>query len=100
MFPKLPGRKHQGRKWNSYSPNAENSLEKKERNKILIEIRDLLNDHDPELIDRNVMDFPLSSKRRWYDKDPIAWMTINGLMFAEDKILEKAVAILASRVPN
>ena len=75
-------------------------IEKKERNKILIEIRDLINDHDPELIDRNVMDFPLSSKRRWYDKDPIAWMTINGLMFAENAIIEQAVSILASKVPN
>ena len=75
-------------------------LEKKERNKILIEIRDLLNEHDPELIDRNVMDFPLTSRRRWYDKDPIAWMTINGLMFAEDELVSKAVALLASKVPG
>ena len=75
-------------------------IEKKERNEILIEIRDLINDYDPELIDRNVLDFPLSSKRRWYDKDPVAWMTINGLMFAENEILEKAVSMIESRVPN
>lgn len=74
------------------------SLKKKERDKIILGMKDVIMDYDDELIDRHVIDFPLSFKRRWYDKDPFSWMVINALMYADKALLNKITDFLRSKL--
>ena len=64
-------------------------LRKQDRENILIYIKDLISDIDPKLFDRHVHEFPLSVKRRWYDKDPYSWLIINALKYVDDDAIEK-----------
>lgn len=63
-------------------------------NKIIRGLRDLIASGDPDLIDKTVMHYPLVNKRRWYDVDPMHWMTINALHFASDALVAEAIAYL------
>ena len=65
--------------------------DRQKRNEILVEIKDIIIESDPELIDKHVMEYPLDFKRRWYDKDPFTWLIINGLKYADDELTEKLV---------
>jgi hypothetical protein len=74
------------------------SLKKKERDKIILDIKDIIMDYDDKLIDRNVFDFSLSLKRRWYDKDPFSWMVINALLYADETLLNKVTDFLRGKL--
>ena len=47
------------------------NIDKKKRDIIFVNIKNLINSEYPDLIDKYVMDFPMGLKRRWYDKDPL-----------------------------
>jgi hypothetical protein len=76
------------------------TLKAREREKILLQIKEIIMKEDSELIDSHAMDFPLSFKRRWYDQDPFSWLIINCLQYANDEVLKQVVTLLVSKIPN
>ncbi len=69
-----------------------------ERNVIILDIKKIIMTHDPEIINRNVMNFPLPLKRRWYDKDPYSWTVINVLKYVEEKIINEIINFLKEKL--
>jgi hypothetical protein len=45
-------------------------------------------------MDRWVMEFPLTTKRRWYDKNPYSWLVINSLKYSEKKLMNRVITYL------
>jgi len=88
-----------GRWYDRYPPldtqfEALKEMSSSQRNKIMRELRKLITDDQPTLIDRTVMDYPLTYKRRWYDKDPLCWLTINALKHGGEPLINEAIAFL------
>lgn len=55
--------------------------------------------HNPNLLERFVLDFPLDlSRQRWYDKDPYLWLTINGLQHGDPDLLQTVALYLEEQV--
>jgi hypothetical protein len=69
-------------------------LEKSELNALLRKIKKIILDYDHDLINRTVMSYPLGIDRRWYDKDPLCWMTINALKFADENLRNQVTDFL------
>ena len=65
-----------------------------DRERIIGGMKELIMDHDPELMDRWVMEFPLTTKRRWYDQNPYSWLVINSLKYADRKLVRGVVLYL------
>ncbi|MDY6933053.1 MAG: hypothetical protein SVZ03_02370 [Spirochaetota bacterium] len=92
-----------GNRWYDKNPELSELFEqikecnKRRRDEILLDVKNIIVESDPELIDRHVMEFSLDLKRRWYDKDPISWMIINGLKYADDKLIEQIVEYYRQR---
>ena len=63
------------------------------QDKMMVEIKTILDRHDPMIIERHVGRFTM--KRRWYDHNPFTWMVINSLKFAPRKVREEAAEVLA-----
>jgi hypothetical protein len=59
------------------------------RDRILNGVKEIIMEYDNQLVDRHVIDFPMATKRRWYDKDPYSWLAINSLQFVNEELLEK-----------
>ncbi len=70
------------------------NLNKEERNRIILAMKDIIIDYDYELLNRYVLEFPMTHNRRWYDKDPFSWLTINGLKYANKELLNKIITYL------
>ena len=71
------------------------NVEEGKRARLLTGIKSLIEEFDPELVDRHVMEFPMSiKKRRWYDQDPYAWLAINTLKFADERVWDRVVDYL------
>ena len=70
------------------------NLNKNEKNKIILAMKDIIIDYDYELLNRYVIEFPMTYNRRWYDKDPFSWLTINGLKHANKELLNKIITYL------
>lgn len=73
-------------------------LEKSKREKLLIGIKDIIIDYDPDFLDKYVSQFPMSLKRRWYDKDPFSWMTINAVHYADEDLLNLIIDYLKNEL--
>ena len=73
-------------------------IDKKNRDEIFIKIKDLINENNPELIDKYVIEFPMGLKRRWYDKDPFSWLIINSLKYATKEFLDKVTALIKNNL--
>ncbi|HUT65089.1 MAG TPA: hypothetical protein VMZ05_02960 [Spirochaetota bacterium] len=65
-----------------------------ELEKVIGGMKELIMEHDPELMDRWVLEFPLTTKRRWYDKDPYSWLVINSLKYADRGLLRGVILYL------
>lgn len=65
-----------------------------EKRVVLNGLHETVTTLEPGLIDRTVMDYPMTYKRRWYDRDPVAWMAINGLKYARASTVRKATTYL------
>ncbi len=63
-------------------------VEPDRRDKIIGDLKGLISDG---LIDDNVLEFPLTTKRRWYDSDPYAWLVINALKYADDELINRVI---------
>jgi len=70
-----------------------------ERGRLLDGIKQIVETSDSDLVNRHVMEFPLSAKkRRWYDQDPYSWLAINSLKFADDQVKNKVIVYLRSKL--
>ena len=86
-------------KYTDLSNNLERLKEsnKRKREKIFMDMKNIIMEYDSELIDRHVLEFPLTHKQRWYDKDPFSWLVINTLEYADDALLSKIRRYLKGR---
>jgi hypothetical protein len=90
----------EGRWYDRYPPLGELLTKLKHegennRSRLLKGIKELIEETDPELVDRYVLEFPMSTrKRRWYDQDPYAWLAINSLKYSSDSVKSKVVDFL------
>ncbi len=67
-------------------------MDKPQLDRILRGIFEEIKGFNPTLLDDFVLDFPMDMyQKRWYDKDPYLWLTINGLSYG-NKDLWDAVA--------
>lgn len=58
-------------------------------------ILEIIKDFNPTLLDDFVLDFPMDMyQKRWYDKDPYLWITINGLSFGNNMLWDSVAAWL------
>lgn len=74
-------------------------LSRADRNRIFREMKQTMLAYDSEIINKTVMHYPLDLiNRRWYDKEPLSWMTINGLKFADDVLREQIVELLEKKL--
>jgi hypothetical protein len=69
-------------------------IDKEKRDSIIIMIKNFIIENSPDIIDKNVMDFPMGLKRRWYDKDPFSWLIINSLKYANLDILNQVTELI------
>ena len=65
-----------------------------EQERIIGGMKELIMGHDPELMDRWVLEFPLTTKRRWYDKNPYSWLVINSLKYADRRLVRGVIGYL------
>ena len=62
---------------------------KENQEKIFNDIKDIIMNYDDYLVEKHVMEFPLTEKRRWYDKDPYSWLAINSLKYLDSEAIKK-----------
>jgi len=75
------------------------NINESDRGNLLNSIKGLIEESDPALVDRYVMEFPLSTKkRRWYDKDPYSWLAVNSLKYANENIKKKVIVYLKKKL--
>ena len=88
------------KRWYDANPLLKDLLERlktaknPKQERIISGIKELIMNYDSELMDRWVLEFPLTTKRRWYDKSPYSWLVINSLKYAEKKLLRRVVSYL------
>ena len=78
-----------------------NLLKNKEpisREEIINELKEIIVKYDEGLIDRHVSEFPMSEKRRWYDRNPYSWLVINTIKYADSILTERIVRHLNKRL--
>lgn len=59
-----------------------------ERDKIVLELKNIISAENPEIMVDHVMEFSLY-RNRWYDHDPYCWLVINSLQYADTRLMEK-----------
>jgi hypothetical protein len=65
---------------------------------LLEGINKVIRDYKPTLLDDFVLEFPMDIyQKRWYDKDPYLWITINGLSYGDKKLWEAVAVWLESK---
>ena len=69
-------------------------MESEKTESILRGIKNIVDKFDPDFIDKNVLEFPMSDKRRWYDDEPQAWLVINCLQYADSKMMSEVLVYL------
>jgi hypothetical protein len=73
-------------------------MKKRERDKIILEVKELINSRDKGLFDKYVFEFPLSLQKRWYDKNPFSWLVINAMKYADEDLLTDIILYLKERL--
>jgi hypothetical protein len=74
------------------------SLEKRERDRIMLYVKDLIIDHDKQLFDKYVFEFPVPQRRRWYDKNHFSWLVVNSLKYAEEDLITDVTLFLQEAI--
>ena len=68
------------------------------RDDLINELKDIIIHYDDTLIDRHVVEFPMTEKRRWYDQDPYSWLVINSIKYADKELLSRIIKHLTTRL--
>ena len=74
------------------------NLSKKERDKLILGLKDVILNYDNELFDKYVLEFPMTNGKRWYDKDPFSWLVINVLKYAEEDLITDIILFLKEKM--
>ena len=69
-----------------------------DQERIITGMKELIMEYDPQLMDRWVLEFPLTTKRRWYDKNPYFWLVINSLKYADTSLLGGVLSYLKAEL--
>ena len=91
-------------RWYDKYPELQNileklkSLEKRERDRIMLYVKDLIIDHDKQLFDKYVFELPVSKRRRWYDKNHFSWLVVNSLKYAEEDLITDITLFLQEAI--
>lgn len=92
------------RRWYDQHPKLSAALEKlkplkgKALDNMMIDLKNIICKHDPDLIDKYCSKFPMSPyKRRWYDRDPYLWLVVNALRYADQSILDEIIDCIDNR---
>ena len=91
-------------RWYDRYPKLSRSLEglkdlnKRDRDKLILELKDVILDYDNELFDKHVLEFPMTYRRRWYDKDPFSWLVINALEYADEDLITDIILYLEEKL--
>jgi len=73
-------------------------MPKMEKDMILIEMKNIIMDYDPEIVMNHIFEFPFQDRKRWYDMDPISWVVINILKYAQKDLINLIIAYLKNRI--
>jgi hypothetical protein len=61
----------------------------KDEYRVVSGLLDLVRGSNPEILNRFTVPSDIDAwHRRWYDKDPIYWLVLNGLKFADEALLK------------
>jgi hypothetical protein len=67
----------------------------KDEFRVLKGLMDLIRNEAPDILNRFVIPSDIDNwHRRWYDKDPVYWLAINGLKHGNDALLDHVAAYL------
>ena len=69
-------------------------LNKLDRDKLILGLKDIILNYDNELFDKYVLEFPTPYGKRWYDKDPFSWLVINVLKYADKDLITDIILYL------
>jgi hypothetical protein len=92
------------KRWYDRNPELASLLERlketdpREQERMVSEIKEIIMEYDSELMDRWVLEFPLTTKRRWYDQNPYSWLVINSLKYADTRLLFGVIAYLRDKL--
>ncbi|NOZ08745.1 MAG: hypothetical protein GXO91_07725 [FCB group bacterium] len=75
-------------------------LREHERDAIIVGIKNIIMKHDPDLINRHILEFASFSRNRWYDADPYTWLIINSLKYAGNDIITEVIKYLEKKINN
>ncbi len=106
LFKKKDNKKSSRNRW--YDPPSKlgiylekmQFLREQERDAIIVGIKNIIMQHDPELINRHILEFTNYARNRWYDTDPYTWLIINSLKFAGSEILNDVIKYLEKKINN
>ena len=73
-------------------------LKKGERDKIILELKDLIAGRDNCLFDKYVFEFSMPLQRRWYDNNPFSWLVISALKYADEALITDIILYLKERL--
>jgi len=91
-------------RWYDKYPDLSRSLEelkglkKQDRDKLIHGLKDIILDYDNELFDKHVLEFPMTYRRRWYDKDPFSWLVINALEYVDEDLITDIILYLEEKL--
>ena len=66
------------------------TLDDSSLDKVVSEILTIIRHDQPNILDDNLLEFPLDIlRRRWYDTNPYLWLIVNGLEYADTTLVNK-----------
>jgi hypothetical protein len=69
-----------------------------DQERIVAGMKEIIMEYDQDLMDRWVLEFPLTTKRRWYDQNPYSWLVINSLKYADSRLLGGIILFLKNEL--
>ena len=73
-------------------------LNKQDGEEIIHGMKNLILNYDDELMDKHAVEFPMTCRRRWYDKDPYSWLVINSLKYADKDLITDIILYLKEKL--
>jgi len=104
FFGDLGMRNNKRKRWYDSNPrlalllNLLKNQDKECRDNIINHLKEIITKYDDTLIDRHVVDFPMTEKRRWYDQDPYSWLVINSIKYADKELIKRIISYLTTQL--
>jgi hypothetical protein len=91
-------------RWFDKYPDLRESIDKledfskRDRDKIIRGLKDVILKYDDELIDKHSVEFPMKCARRWYDQDIYSWLIINSLSYVDEDLITDIILYLKEKL--